>query len=267
MKPEEQQALMHVARNNFVHKAAFWSVSVPNIKAEHADILFKVECGQSSDTFNVVIPMGGKIDQVKGALSRVLGYFALKKMALSMWLWDLPDTIGWQFATANLGIVPDELAVIMALNEGSQPKVNALKDGLRIHSVNSADDVITFGQTVATAFGDHPESQAVERFYRSVAPHFKVDKNYRLYILYDDERPVSTICLTNDGHSNGIFDMATVPDGRGKGYASALFSHILTLINKDQPTILAASPMGHGLYEKHGFQVIGDIAVMNIKAG
>lgn len=265
-KPLDPSTLMTLARQNFIAKATWWADKCPIVSHETSRLFSRVDSSLSSDTFNVVIPKGGDRQEVEIALKRILGHYGLKKKAMSLWMWDLPDTLFWQQATAKLGIVPDEMALIMVHpNVGKHHPAPKKPDN--IQKMITDDDVKAFGLTVSKVFGDDPEAQSVMGFYQALAPYHQSNNDrYQLYLKYDGDHPVSTICLFDDGATIGLYDMATIPTAQGKGHANDLFQYALTLAKeKGRPIILAASDMGKGLYKKHGFSEVGDIAIMNLR--
>ncbi len=258
---------MIAARHNFVVKASWWAEKSPKIQHEITEHYARVDSNLSSDTFNVVIPLAGNESQAGSAFKSTVQHYGLSQKAFSLWVWDLTDTIGWQRASAKAGVVPDEMALIMA-HPAPETAQKAPTMPKTIKKVSTADDVKCFGDTVAKVFGDDPEAQSVRQFYQNIAAHYQAhDDRYQTFLKLDDAgTPVSTICLFDDGATIGLYDMATIPEAQGQGHANILFKHVLAIAKERQkPIILAASDMGKGLYKKHGFQEVGDIAIMNLK--
>jgi hypothetical protein len=82
------------------------------------------------------------------------------------------------------------------------------------------------------------------------------NRHIRLWLGLIDGRPVSCAAAYQVSGVVVIDHVATVPDVRGRGYASAL-TWRATRARPDVPAILEASDMGRPVYERLGYQVVG----------
>lgn len=81
------------------------------------------------------------------------------------------------------------------------------------------------------------------------------DGSVTLYGAFDGD----TLCgvLASKG-KNHICLFFTHKDYMGKGVGKSLFTHFLSLANKDEPITVNASDYGIPIYEKLGFEVVGE---------
>lgn len=80
--------------------------------------------------------------------------------------------------------------------------------------------------------------------------------NFHHFTAYENNRPVSSITLSVNGHNARIDDVSTLPAYQNRGYATALMNHVLSEAQKMGCThcFLEASDQGLSVYEKIGFQ-------------
>lgn len=82
-------------------------------------------------------------------------------------------------------------------------------------------------------------------------------------IAYYDGIPAGTLMSYDNGESIGLYFIATLPELRGKGVASALVSHSLVkaLEQNEKSIILHATAAGKLVYLKFGFETVGLIDI------
>jgi len=81
-----------------------------------------------------------------------------------------------------------------------------------------------------------------------------------MFVGYVGDKPVCTSCLVATGPVAGVYWVSTLPDYRGRGYATAISWHAVKAgeaLGCDMAT-LQASGMGRSIYEKMGFTVTTD---------
>ena len=78
----------------------------------------------------------------------------------------------------------------------------------------------------------------------------------RRYLAFLDERPVATTVLFLAAGVGGIYVVATVPDARGRGIGAAITRRAMREARDlgYGMAVLQASPMGHSVYRRLGFQ-------------
>lgn len=104
------------------------------------------------------------------------------------------------------------------------------------------------------------ESFEVRSFLRKdmriFAKNFLAHPHSTNFIGYLDEKPVTTVSVVYDAGVAGVYNVATLPEARGKGFAHAAMAKVIEdiLANGYQYSILHATPMGKGVYTKLGYQ-------------
>jgi GNAT superfamily N-acetyltransferase len=79
---------------------------------------------------------------------------------------------------------------------------------------------------------------------------------YRRYLGCRGEHPVATLCVFTTGDVAGIYWVSTLPEARGRGYATALMVRALgdAQAAGARLAILQSSHQGHDLYRHLGFE-------------
>jgi len=151
------------------------------------------------------------------------------------------------------GMVEDEPVPLMAM----QPPIERLQKianhpRLSIRRLNPEEATIHTA-IAAAGFGVPPEL-----FEAMVTPALLARPGYRAYVGTVDGRPVTTAFGFISGDHVGIFDVATPPDHRARGYGAALTAHVvLDGFNAGASVAyLQSSPMGLRVYERLGFQTL-----------
>ena len=84
----------------------------------------------------------------------------------------------------------------------------------------------------------------------------KKNINLRHFSLYKQEKPIASITLSVNGTIARIDDVGTLPEFQGKGYATSLMKHVLSLAKTlgANYCFLEASASGLSIYQKLGFE-------------
>jgi GNAT superfamily N-acetyltransferase len=132
--------------------------------------------------------------------------------------------------------------------EGPLPAM-PLNPKLLIQRVFSQHDIDIYYQIVAEGFDLPP---VIEDF---VAVMLKMEE-CRHVIAWLDGSPVGAGTLVESAGVAGIYNVATIPDARGQGVATAVMHalHNYALMDGYSGTALASSVMGLPLYHKLGYQ-------------
>jgi GNAT superfamily N-acetyltransferase len=93
-----------------------------------------------------------------------------------------------------------------------------------------------------------------EGAFRSVPP-----EPARLYLARADGQPAATLLTYEAGSECGVYLVATLPEARGRGLATALVSHALREARARgcETTSLQATARGRRVYERLGYRSIG----------
>jgi ribosomal protein S18 acetylase RimI-like enzyme len=84
------------------------------------------------------------------------------------------------------------------------------------------------------------------------------------YVGYAGEEPVATAAVVKGGDVLGVYNVATTPDYRKRGYGEAVMRQALADARRSTgnlPVVLQSTPAGLKLYERMGFRQTATIAV------
>ena len=125
--------------------------------------------------------------------------------------------------------------------------------GHEIRVVDDAAGIRDHVVAVAAGFG-FPEEIAGQ----VVTPALLGRPGIRVYVGYVDGRPVTTGLGFRTGTTMGVYNIATVPSHRRRGYGDAMTRRILGDGVADGCTvaILQSSDMGRPIYERLGFRAV-----------
>jgi ribosomal protein S18 acetylase RimI-like enzyme len=85
------------------------------------------------------------------------------------------------------------------------------------------------------------------------------------WVAYQDGTPVGTAATLRTNGVTGLYNVATLPEFRGRGVAEAITRHAVAAAGP-APVILQSSSMGVELYERLGFREVTRIEVYNSEA-
>lgn len=123
---------------------------------------------------------------------------------------------------------------------------------LSIREADTEELRIQFAETMVTGFGfpAHAVGPSVEVFSKLVLD------NYTAYVGFVDGKPVTTSSVYYGAGVAGIYNVATLPEERGKGYGAAMT--VRPLLDSAEAGyrfgILQSSKMGLPVYLKLGFE-------------
>jgi ribosomal protein S18 acetylase RimI-like enzyme len=93
------------------------------------------------------------------------------------------------------------------------------------------------------------------------------DRNaFVCWVGYRDETPVSTAATVAANGTLGIYNVATLPDHRKRGYGEAVMRHAIEAGARDHRAgrfVLQSTAAGQRIYERMGFQPVARVLVYN----
>jgi GNAT superfamily N-acetyltransferase len=87
---------------------------------------------------------------------------------------------------------------------------------------------------------------------------------FAAYVGYDDGQPVSTTAIVMGCGVVGVYNVATVPPLRRRGFGEAVMRHAVADAQRThgvERVILQSTPAGYRLYERMGFHTVTRVAV------
>jgi GNAT superfamily N-acetyltransferase len=193
-------------------------------------------------------------------IETVLGYFRELKLDMNWWVGPTsPAWLGERLIAHGLesdGVAP---GMAVSLNGWSAP---TRSDGLHIEP---ASDAASFHDAMDVMFEGFEmprevQPQFEERFrYFSVGPR----AHQRTYVARVDGQPVATALGAPLDGMVAIYNVATIPAARRRGFGAAVTAAAMADARADGASwaILETSKMGRSVYEGLGFRHVADVAI------
>jgi GNAT superfamily N-acetyltransferase len=83
------------------------------------------------------------------------------------------------------------------------------------------------------------------------------------FVFVHDEKAVSACLCHQHDNTIGIYMVSTLPGYRGKGFASNMISQIAQVV--DKPLILQATIASRNVYQRIGFETVGEYIILGLK--
>jgi ribosomal protein S18 acetylase RimI-like enzyme len=172
---------------------------------------------------------------------------------------DLEERLG----RLGLAVNPDDpVAPAMVAELDGLPDPVAIR-GVDIEVANSGDAAFDAALVSGAGFG-MPAAMATDMaaVFRRLGE--RPDGPGRYFVARLDGRPVAAAISVLDDDAVGIYNVATVPEARGRGIGGAITLAALLDGRRRGATlgVLEASPMGRPVYERLGFRDVGDTRVL-----
>jgi ribosomal protein S18 acetylase RimI-like enzyme len=139
-----------------------------------------------------------------------------------------------------------------------------MPDGLEIRAVEDKSTLRVWAHVFTIGYG---MPQTWENTIFDVWLKMGLDFPVRNYLGYLDGEPVSTATVFYGAGVAGIYDVATLPEARGRGLGTALT--LVPLLDARQAGyrigILQSSEMGFGVYKRMGFRHLCQIENFYLK--
>lgn len=273
-------AAMNLVRDNFCRKVSWVAKRHSLMKIMRTEHYLAIDCGLESDTFNSAVWLGERLDSTtQEQLEQVTQHFKDKNRALAFWVWDRPG-LQPESLFATVGFEKAETNTAMWAEVG-QIQEQDMQGQLEIEPVRTMSALVAYGENMATLFAESPEGAAVREYHATMLPEVLLGnalsaqsqpdtrlagieaEQMLLYVGRADSQVVTTGLLFLTPESAGIYDIATRQDARKRGFGSAMFHFLLNEGKKAgaKRFVLQASPDGLSIYERAGFQAVGDVLV------
>lgn len=255
MKPEQQMALRQLEEKIHLFSSAVNGTFLA------ADDFVLSNTHISTDTFNVLLPTSAQIQNPK-KVKAAIEHLQSKKQSFSTWVDHRLLHPDWADLLKEYQFEEAERNTIMMLEqtEGIDPVTSSL---LTFKEVLDDQTLFDYKNIFIELFIESPEAIALEDYFQ----HFSIESLHskaRMFVGYADHKPVTTGLLLEANDSYGIYDVITRAEHRGKGLGSDMFHYLLTqTVNKQKCVMLQASADGKNIYQRAGFQPIGEIVVFD----
>lgn len=196
------------------------------------------------------------VDAAPGAVAAAVGVMRDRGAPWTVTVRDGVDA-GIGMALAELGLVPDEdpSAPGMAMHPiavaGSGPAGRA-----SAHDIRDVRGGAGFADHLAVLVGGF--GMPAELVARVMNPELAKADDVRLYVGYLDGRAVSCGAGIRTGRTIGVYNIATVPQARRRGFGAEMTDRVAAdgLAAGCDTAILQASAMGQPIYERLGYRTV-----------
>lgn len=154
-------------------------------------------------------------------------------------------------ACGELGLVDVGITPGMALADMAKPGTRV--EGLTMLTARTHETFLHHVGMIEAAFG--VPRQFVEQLMTDRFLHLP---DVELYVGYLDDKPVASSALFVTGRTAGIYNVATLPEVRGRGIGEAMTWHCVRrgAAMGCVAATLQASDMGRPIYERMGFRLV-----------
>ena len=200
------------------------------------------------------------LDLIDAVLARLRGY-----PAIAWWIPPGPfqAELEARLATRGLGVNPaDPVAPGMHMDLAALPAAEPIP-GVEIERASTGEAAIEAARTSGAGF-EMPSAvtDQMAGIFRRMGD--RPDGPGRYFVARLDGRPVAAAIGVVDGDAVGIYNVATIPEARGRGIGRAVTLAALIDGRARGATmaVLEASPMGRPVYERLGFRDVGETRVL-----
>lgn len=155
---------------------------------------------------------------------------------------------------ASHGLVEESTYALMVLNLDERTAATPPSDGVRIRAVDGAEHKI-YADTLAEGFETSPE------VFGGLTSASVLDAaGFTAYLAEHEGAAVATGFASVSGDCVGLFNIATPPRHRSRGYARAMTQAMLNdaYTSGERIAFLSPSEAGFPLYESMGFRIVHD---------
>jgi ribosomal protein S18 acetylase RimI-like enzyme len=250
--------LANAADENLAVHAAWACSRLPGARVAITSDLVLVDSGQPCDTFNFACRARLGAD-AGDRVSAALDFFRRTGHPFSWWLGPgaTPDHLAEVLVRAGLAAAERELAMGLELARLAAPPA---PPGFVVERVRTADQLALLAQLSAANWSP-PDPEVMHFYHRASALLLSPESPQWFYLGTLEGRPVATAEVTVGGGVVGLYNVATIPECRGRGIGSVMTSRPLEEARAAGHTqaILQASEAGQNLYARLGFTPFGTI--------
>lgn len=155
----------------------------------------------------------------------------------------------------HIGILPTMVTILKEDHASFE-----IPQDIRIKRVQSNDDLKTWGEVLADAYGINHDAI---RTFCSFFPPLNETEYLQNYIAYYQDKPVSSGTLFCKGSSGGLYNIGVIPESRCKGLGTAMTKYLLAQAYRQQCKLIALQsyPIVVEACQRLGFKLICDYNV------
>ncbi|MBD3861598.1 GNAT family N-acetyltransferase [Bacillus sp. 28A-2] len=253
MKPEQEKAIRQLEE-----KIHLFSSAVNGAFLASDDFVLS-NTHISTDTFNLLLPTSAQIQDPQ-QVKTTIEHMQSQKRTFSTWVDHRLLYSDWADLLKEYQLEEVERNTIMML-EQTEDIDPVTSPSLTVKEVLDAQTLLDYKDIFIELFNESQEAIALENYFQRFSIE-SLHSRARMFVGYVHQKPVTTGLLIETTDSYGIYDVITRAEHRGKGLGSAMFHYLLTQTeNKQKCVILQASNDGKHIYQRAGFQPIGEMIV------
>lgn len=202
---------------------------------------------------------------LESRVARAHSVFAARRMAWAFWICE--DWLAWP-ARRSLVAVCEKFG-LRAVAEMPGMAADSLRNAKRVSpriEIVRADSPATMEhfRTIGSLCFHVPPA-----WFREVFDDSMPARDFICWLAYRDGLPVATAATVVSHGVIGVYNVATTPDERGKGYAEAITRHAIAEAARQsglRRVILQSTAQGERLYKRLGFREVSRVIVFNSNA-
>jgi len=244
---------------NLENKAGYCADLLNPKQSKEITGLLRTDSGLLSTRFNQVV--SNSVMQPRILQRFVVDYFAERHSPFSLWHCASKPLDDEALEQLGLKRLPPQIAMAAEVKQLAADEKNV--DGLEIKPVTTADGIVAFGELVAQMQGYPRESAQIKKFYQQLSelPEHKHSR-LKLFLGEYQGKPVATGTLFSSADSLGFYDLATLPDYRGRGIGSTLLQHLINevLHSHHKHAVALVGEDQQDIWLNAGFYAVGEVA-------
>ncbi|WP_043320099.1 GNAT family N-acetyltransferase [Microbulbifer sp. HZ11] len=243
---------------NLENKAGYCADLLNPKQSKEITGLLRTDSGLLSTRFNQVV--SNAVMQPRILQRFVVDYFAERHAPFSLWHCASKSLDESEMEALNLKRQPPQIAMAAEVKQLASDE--APHKGLEIKSVNTAEDIIVYGDLIAEMQDCPRETAQIKKFYHQLAelPEHKHSR-LKLHLGLVDGKPVATGCLFSSADALGFYDLCTLPDYRGRGLGTAMFQQLVKEVTHShhKHAVALVGEQQQDLWLNAGFYAVGEV--------
>ena len=244
---------------NLENKAGYCADLLNPKQSKEITGLLRTDSGLLSTRFNQVV--SNSVMQPRILQRFVVDYFAERHSPFSLWHCASKPLDDAALEQLGLKRLPPQIAMAAEVKQLAADEKQI--EGLEIRPVTTADGIVAFGELVAQMQGYPRESAQIKKFYQQLSelPEHKHSR-LKLFLGEYQGKPVATGTLFSSADSLGFYDLATLPDYRGRGIGSTLLQHLINevLHSHHKHAVALVGEDQQDIWLNAGFYAVGEVA-------
>ncbi len=250
-----REQILHSLEGNLHFHMTHLVHYVPGAENQGRSTVSWVSAPVSDETFNYALNAHLPVQKTDFWIDQTIAYFLTKNVPFSWWIKpsDEPKDLPEKLKTRGFCLSEQHKGMFAPIQN-----LPPISHSLRIERILAPARLLDFC-SISEQLG--LSKMLYSRVWKQIPPRlYQVGAPIEIYVGYANGVPVVSGLLALYGQIAGIYWIATIPEERGKGYASAMMHHLLHRAFQEnyQIAALLASPKGDPLYKKFGFSEIAD---------